>query len=59
MVEWVPAKIPKELMEKIQNLLKDCPMWINEHEFVRDAIRDKIEAIKAKRLNLEERPLNR
>lgn len=44
MVEWEPIRVPRDLLEQIRKLLRKYPMWINEHEFIRDAIREKIES---------------
>jgi len=44
LVEWEPIRIPRDLLDQIRKLLRKYPMWINEHEFIRDAIREKIES---------------
>ena len=47
MIQSIPVKISRNLLKEIQKILKDHPMYIDQDEFIRDAIRDKIEAIRA------------
>jgi Arc/MetJ-type ribon-helix-helix transcriptional regulator len=42
MVEWVPIRIPEELYKQIQEVINHNKVWVNEHEFIRDAIREKL-----------------
>jgi len=51
MIQSIPVKILRHLLKEIQEILKDHPMYIDRDEFIRDAIRDKIEAIRAKPRN--------
>ena len=44
-MDWVQIRIPKELMDEIIEIIKKKPHWINEHEFIRDAVREKIDTI--------------
>jgi len=48
MIQSIPVKILRHLLEEIQEILKDHPMYIDKDEFIRDAIRDKIEAIRSR-----------
>lgn len=41
-VEWEPVRIPKQLFIEISEIIKKTGFWINEHEFIRDAIREKL-----------------
>jgi len=41
--QWETRKIPKNLIDEIKQILKIYPFWINDTEFIRDAIREKIE----------------
>ncbi len=42
MVEWTTVQIPKKLLKDVQDLIATYPRWINEREFIRDAIREKL-----------------
>ena len=42
-MEWTPVRIPKELFNQIEDLIKKVPYWASENEFVRDAVREKLE----------------
>jgi len=44
-MEWTPVRIPKELFNEVQELLKRVPYWASENEFVRDAVREKLEKV--------------
>jgi len=41
-MEWEPVRIPKPLYEKITEIVDKTGFWTNEHEFVRDALREKL-----------------
>jgi len=56
MIQSIPVKISRNLLKKIQEILKDHPMYIDKDEFIRGAIRDKIEAIRAKPSKDEDDP---
>ena len=40
--EWEAIRIPKELYDQISKIVKDSGFWVNEHEFIRDAVREKL-----------------
>lgn len=41
MTEWQPIRIQKELYDEIGKAIQNG-FYLNEHEFIRDAIRDKL-----------------
>lgn len=47
-MEWTQVRVPTSMLEEIRGILKQNPMWVNEHEFIRDSIREKIVAVKNK-----------
>jgi len=47
-MEWTQIRVPTSMLEEIKIILQLNPMWVNEHEFIRDAIREKIVAVKTK-----------
>jgi len=47
MIQSIPVKILRHLLKEVGELLKDHPMYIDRDEFIREAIREKIERIKA------------
>jgi Arc/MetJ-type ribon-helix-helix transcriptional regulator len=46
--DWVPVRIPEDLYAEITALLKKKPLWLNEHDFIRDALREKLAAVNCK-----------
>lgn len=44
-MEWVHVRIPAEMMKEIKEIVKSKRLWVNEHEFIRDAIREKMRSI--------------
>lgn len=42
MVEWVQIRIPEELYKKVTTIITEKKFWINEHDFIRDAVREKL-----------------
>jgi len=44
-MEWVSIRIPAEMMKEIQEIIRSKKLWVNEHEFVRDAVREKMRSI--------------
>lgn len=48
MTDWEPVRIPKELFDQIKIIVKETGLWINEHEFIRDALREKLVKINTK-----------
>lgn len=42
MVDWVSTAVPKELLDEITKVIQAMPFWTNEREFIRDAIREKL-----------------
>ena len=53
-MEWTPVRIPTALFEEVTEIIRKKPElgYTNEHEFFRDALRDKITAIKENEKNL-------
>ena len=47
-MQWKQVRIPKELLKDIRNTIKENPLWLNEPDFIRDALRDKIEKVRRK-----------
>lgn len=47
-MKWTQVRIPTELFTEMTQVIEDNPEkgYINEHEFIRDAIRDKIDEVK-------------
>ena len=41
-IEWEPVRIPRTLYTEISEIISRTGFWINEHEFIRDAIREKL-----------------
>ena len=44
-MEWSSVRIPAELKQQIQDLIKRIPFWTSPDEFVRDAVREKINVV--------------
>jgi Arc/MetJ-type ribon-helix-helix transcriptional regulator len=42
MAEWVQIRIPEALYKEVQDAINREKFWINEHDFIRDAIREKL-----------------
>jgi metal-responsive CopG/Arc/MetJ family transcriptional regulator len=47
-MNWIHVNIPKDLLEEIKKLVETNKFWVNEHEFIQDALREKIMEIKQK-----------
>ena len=45
MVEWSSVRIPAELKEQVKDLIKRIPFWASPDEFVRDAVREKVNIV--------------
>jgi len=41
-MKWVQVRIPAVMMKEIQETIGKKPLWVNEHDFIRDAIREKL-----------------
>jgi metal-responsive CopG/Arc/MetJ family transcriptional regulator len=41
-LEWEPVRIPKQLFIEVKAIIDKTGFWVNEHEFIRDAIREKL-----------------
>ena len=44
-MEWTPIRIPTALYNQVTNTIQENPEqgYTNEHEFIRDAVREKLE----------------
>jgi len=47
-MEWEPVRIPKTLYAEITKIVEKTGFWTNEHEFIRDALREKLSECIAK-----------
>lgn len=47
-MDWKQVRIPRQLLNDIRNIIREHPLWLNEPDFVRDALREKIEEIRRK-----------
>jgi len=49
-LEWTGVRIPTRLFGEITDTIKNNPGqgYTNEHEFIRDAVREKIEKVNCK-----------
>jgi len=52
-MEWTPVRIPTALFDEVKDIIQNKPEhgYTNEHEFIRDAIREKIVELKEKEKN--------
>jgi len=52
-MEWTPVRIPTPLFEEVTDVIATQPHqgYTNEHEFIRDAVREKILDVKTKEKN--------
>lgn len=44
-MEWVQVRIPEEMIKEIREIIEHQKLWVNEHEFIRDAIREKLRTL--------------
>lgn len=42
MTEWEQVRLTRELYNEVTKILEDKKFWVNEQDFVRDAVREKI-----------------
>ena len=40
-------RIPKDLYRNVEKIVKEKGLWLNELEFIREAVREKMEAVRA------------
>jgi len=55
-VDWTQIRIPTPLLKEIREAIDNYPSkgYTNEHEFIRDAVREKIEEFQLKKNNPKE-----
>ncbi len=46
MVQWTPIRLPEELYGEVTDTIKKNQRWVNEHDFIREAVREKLDKIK-------------
>lgn len=47
-IKWETLRIPQKLLEDVTVIVAQSSQWINEPEFIREAIREKIRTIEEK-----------
>lgn len=47
-LEWKQVRIPKQLLKDVRSIIREHPLWLNEPDFIRDALREKIEEVRRK-----------
>lgn len=47
LTEWEQIRIPKELFDEATKVIREKGFWVNEQDFVREAVREKITKIQA------------
>jgi len=52
-MDWTPIRIPTPLFTQVTEILQNSPSkgYTNEHEFIREAVREKIAEVKKKEVN--------
>jgi len=44
-MKWVQVRVPVEMVEEVREIVERKKLWVNEHEFIRDTIREKMSGV--------------